>query len=44
MMVMNGGHLRSQEQFGDLLTGAGFALTRILKTPSPYQILEAEFA
>ncbi len=42
MMVMNGGRLRSREEFRALLSRAGFELTRTIVTHSPYQIIEAK--
>ena len=44
MMVMNGGRLRSQDGFQALLRGAGFQVTRIIETRSPYRIVEAKSA
>ena len=41
MMVMLGGRERSLEEFRALLEGAGFQLTRVIPTESPYQLIEA---
>ncbi len=42
MLVMNGGRLRSREEFHSLLTRAGFEPTGIIQTRSPYQIIQAK--
>ncbi len=42
MLVMNGGRLRSQEDFQRLLSRAGFGPARSIQTRSSYQILEAK--
>jgi len=41
MMVMLGGRERSLEEFRALLEGAGFQLTRVIPTESPFQLIEA---
>jgi SAM-dependent methyltransferase len=40
MLVMVGGHERSEAQFRDLLAGAGFRLSRIVSTTSPTCVIE----
>jgi hypothetical protein len=42
MLQLTGGLERTGEQFRALLAGAGFRLTRIVKTASPLSVLEAE--
>jgi hypothetical protein len=42
MMVMTGGCERTAEEFRQLFFKAGFRLTRIVPTPSPMSIIEAE--
>ncbi len=42
MMVMTGGRARTQEEFQSLLRGAGFELTKVIPTRSPYQIIEGK--
>lgn len=42
MMVMLGGQARTKEEFQALLAAAGFELTGIIPTPSPYQIIEGK--
>jgi len=41
MLVSPGGIERTAEEYSDLLRAAGFRLTRIVATPSPYSIIEA---
>lgn len=41
MLGTLGGKERTEQEYRDLLESAGFALDRILATPSPYSILEA---
>jgi hypothetical protein len=41
MLVMTGGQERTQREYGGLLAQAGFRLTRILPTGSPFHLLEA---
>ena len=41
MMVMLGGRERSLEEFRALLESAGFELTRVIPTESPFQLIEA---
>jgi hypothetical protein len=41
MMAMMGGIERTEAEYRDLLAKAGFQLTRIYSTPSPWSILEA---
>jgi SAM-dependent methyltransferase len=41
MLIMVGGHERTEAQFRDLLAGAGFRLTRIVPTASPTCVIEA---
>ncbi len=42
MMVMNGGRERTREEFQALLNAAGFELTKVIPTRSPYQIIEGK--
>lgn len=42
MMVTTGGGARTQEEFQVLLRGAGFELTKVIPTRSPYQIIEGK--
>jgi len=37
----HGGRERTKEEFGSLLARAGFTLNRIVRTPSPYSVVEA---
>ena len=41
MLVMTGGRERTLSEYGALLAKAGFRLTRIIPTGSPFQVLEA---
>jgi O-methyltransferase domain/Dimerisation domain len=41
MLVMTGGRERSESQYRELLAAAGFALSRIVPTPSPFCVIEA---
>jgi hypothetical protein len=41
MLVMTGGRERTEEDFGRLLSRAGFRLTRVIPTQSPFFLLEA---
>jgi hypothetical protein len=41
MLVMTGGQERTQREYGALLTQAGFRLTRVIPTGSPFHVLEA---
>jgi hypothetical protein len=41
MLVMTGGQERTESEYGALLAQAGFRLTRIVPTGSPFHILEA---
>jgi hypothetical protein len=41
MLVMTGGQERTASEYGALLTQAGFRLTRLIPTGSPYEVLEA---
>jgi hypothetical protein len=42
MLVMTGGRERTIEEYRTLLAAAGFRLTRIVPTPSPMSVVEAE--
>lgn len=42
MLVMTGGRERTEEEFRNLYQRAGFSLTRIVKTESPFCIIEGE--
>ena len=41
MLVMTGGQERTESEYGALLAQAGFRITRIVPTGSPFHILEA---
>ena len=41
MLVMTGGQERTASEYGALMARAGFRLTRLIQTGSPYQVLEA---
>ena len=41
MLAMQGGKERTSVEFEQLLSSAGFALDRIVPTPSPFSFLEA---
>jgi hypothetical protein len=41
MMVMLGGRERTLDEFRGLLESAGFQLTRVIPTESPFQLIEA---
>jgi hypothetical protein len=40
MLVMTGGLERTEEEFRKLLADSGFRLTRVVKTESPFSIIE----
>jgi hypothetical protein len=40
MLVMAGGHKRSESQFRELLAGAGLRMTRIVATATPTCVIE----
>jgi len=42
MLVMEGGKERTKEEYRTLLEAAGFRMTRVIPTKSPYSIIEAE--
>jgi hypothetical protein len=42
MLVMTGGKERTQKEFAQLLTDAGFKLVRVIHTDLPTSIVEAE--
>ena len=42
MLVMTGGRERTEDEYRTLLAAAGFNLTRIVPTPSPMSVVEAE--
>jgi hypothetical protein len=42
MLVMTGGRERTAEEYRILLELSGFQLTRVISTPSPFHIIEAE--
>jgi hypothetical protein len=42
MLVMTGGRERTEEQFRNLLAAAGFTLTRVIPTRSPFSVVEAK--
>lgn len=41
MLVLLGGRERTEEQFGELLAGAGLRLERVVATSSPHSLVEA---
>ncbi|MET7622246.1 methyltransferase [Streptomyces sp. NPDC005408] len=41
LMLLVGGRERTQEQYGELLLGAGFRLERVVQTAAPISIVEA---
>jgi hypothetical protein len=41
MMVMNGGHERTEAEYQTLCAAAGLRLTQIILTPSPMSVIEA---
>jgi ubiquinone/menaquinone biosynthesis C-methylase UbiE len=41
MLVMTGGRERTEAEFSELLAGAGFKLTRVIPTASPFSVIEA---
>jgi len=41
MLVLTGGRERTEEQFTELLTGAGLRLERVVPTSSPHSLVEA---
>ena len=41
MLVMTGGRERTEKEFGALFSKAGFRLTRVVPTKSPFSLLEA---
>lgn len=42
MLLLPGGRERTEQEFRDLLSGAGFTLTRIVPTKSPLSVIEAK--
>lgn len=40
MLVMTGGRERTEAEFDQLLTNSGFRLTRVVKTDSPFSVVE----
>ena len=44
MLVMTGGRERTEAEYRNLLAAAGFELTRIVSTPSPFSIIEGAHA
>jgi hypothetical protein len=42
MLLLPGGRERTEQEFRDLLAGAGFTLTRIVPTKSPLSVIEAK--
>lgn len=44
MLVMTGGRERSEQEFAALFAAAGFKLTRVVPTDSPFCVIEAERA
>jgi O-methyltransferase domain len=41
MLVMTGGQERTQSEYGALLAQAGFRLSSVIPTGSPFHVLEA---
>jgi hypothetical protein len=44
MLYFPGGRERTEEEYGELFAKAGFRLTRVVPTKSPYSVIEAEVA
>ncbi len=44
MLFFPGGRERMEQEWRDLFAGAGFRLTRIVPTKSPFSVIEAEVA
>jgi hypothetical protein len=44
MLVSPGGKERTEEEYKELFAKAGLRLTRIIKTQSPYSVIEAAAA
>jgi hypothetical protein len=44
MLFFPGGRERMEQEWRDLFAGAGFRLTRIVPTKSPFSVIEAEIA
>jgi len=42
MLLMTGGRERTAQEFRELLAKAGFRLTQVIPTKSPYCVVEAE--
>ena len=42
MLVMEGGKERTEEEYRKLFETAGFKLSRVIPTKSPYSVIEAE--
>ena len=41
MLIMTGGHERSEEEWRTLLASSGFALAKVRRTSSPFDLIEA---
>jgi hypothetical protein len=41
MLVVHGGRERTKDEFVTLLRGSGYALQRVVATPTPINIIEA---
>jgi hypothetical protein len=41
MLIMTGGHERSEEEWRTLLAGSGFAFGKVRRTSSPFDLIEA---
>lgn len=41
MLMMAGGHERTEAEFAELLTKAGLRLTRVVRTKSPVCVIES---
>jgi hypothetical protein len=44
MLVVEGGKERTREEYRSVLAAAGFGLTRVIPTMSPYSVIEGERA
>jgi hypothetical protein len=42
MLIMTGGHERSEEEWRTLLAASGFSLREVYRTSSPFDLIEAD--
>jgi hypothetical protein len=42
MLIMTGGHERSEEEWRTLLAASGFSLGKVHRTSSPFDLIEAK--